>query len=257
MKTQMTLRKFYGIFLFCAFLCWSCDSPDANNCLKTVGDEVERVVDLPIFDRLLVNRDVEAFIVQGAVYEARIVTGDNLLNDITAEVIDGQLIVTNGNTCNWVRAYEVTKVYVTVPNLKEIRTSTQFDISSVGVLNYPDLTLLSEDFNAPGAFAIGDFNLEIQSQKLRVVSNNISSFHIQGSAEVLEVEFYGGLGRFEGPNLISNEVTVFHRGSNDMVLNPQQSIRGSLRGPGDVIALNRPDVVEVEEIYTGRLIFRD
>jgi hypothetical protein len=40
-----------------------------------------------------------------------------------------------------------------------------------------------------------------------------------------------------------------------MFVNPQRSIRGEIRSGGDVIAVFRPPVVEVEEFYTGRLIF--
>ena len=36
-----------------------------------------------------------------------------------------------------------------------------------------------------------------------------------------------------------------------------ERIRGEIRGTGDIISLNRPAIIEVEEIYTGRLIFQD
>ena len=42
-----------------------------------------------------------------------------------------------------------------------------------------------------------------------------------------------------------------------MIINPQQSLTGVITGTGDVIAVNRPPVVDVEERYTGRLIFED
>jgi len=40
-----------------------------------------------------------------------------------------------------------------------------------------------------------------------------------------------------------------------MVVNPQNSIRGKIVSFGDVISKNRPPVVEVEELYKGRLRF--
>ena len=42
-----------------------------------------------------------------------------------------------------------------------------------------------------------------------------------------------------------------------MVVNPIESIRGEIVSVGDVIAKNRPPVVEVEELFMGRLIFED
>ena len=104
-------------------------------------------------------------------------------------------------------------------------------------------------------FTIGDFRLQINSQKLRITSNNISSFYISGQTDDLLVNFFSGSGRFQGEDLIAQQVEVFHRGSNDMIVNPQLSLIGELRGTGDLISLNTPPTVEVEQFYTGRLIF--
>jgi hypothetical protein len=40
-----------------------------------------------------------------------------------------------------------------------------------------------------------------------------------------------------------------------MIVNPQESIVGELRGTGDLISLKTPSIVEVEQYYTGQLIF--
>jgi len=42
-----------------------------------------------------------------------------------------------------------------------------------------------------------------------------------------------------------------------MIVNPQNSITGVIRATGDVISLNRPPIVDVDELFTGRLIFED
>ena len=71
----------------------------------------------------------------------------------------------------------------------------------------------------------------------------------------MSIGFFAGSGRFEGEDLIAQQVTINHRGSNDMIVNPQQSLTGVIRGTGDVISLNQPPIVDVEIIYTGDLIF--
>ena len=63
-------------------------------------------------------------------------SGENLLNDITAEVVDGELILKNYNSCNFVRKYDLTKVYVTSPNLNTIRNASELNVYSVGTLTY-------------------------------------------------------------------------------------------------------------------------
>ena len=80
---------------------------------------------------------------------------------------------------------------------------------------------------------------------------------ISGTTNNLFIGFYSGDARFEGANLIAQNVEIFHRSSNDMIINPQQSLIGEIRSTGDVISLNEPPVVSVQELYTGRLIFQD
>jgi hypothetical protein len=233
----------------------ACNSEDASDCFQTEGDLVQAEVEVSAFENILVNRDVELIVKEGPEYTVLIETGSNMLNDVEAVVIDNELQLTDHNTCNFVRDYGITKIYVTAPNLKRIRNSSQYEVSSDGVLNYPELSLVSEDFNAPGSFTVGDFKLHINSNKLSIVSNNISSFYISGTVNNLFIGFYAGAGRFEGENLVAQNVDVFHRGSNDMIVNPQVSLSGELRGTGNLISVNQPPTVTVEQFYTGRLIF--
>ena len=71
----------------------------------------------------------------------------------------------------------------------------------------------------------------------------------------MNINFAAGNGRFEGENLVAQNINIFHRGSNDMVVNPQQSLTGSIRSTGNVISVNEPPLVNVEEVFSGRLIF--
>lgn len=247
------MKKIFYIILLLVF---ACNSEDANDCFQKAGNTIQKEVPVTAFETILVNRDVELILKQGPEFLVSIESGENLMNDITAEVIGEQLQITDNNTCNFVRDYALTKVYVQAPNVSEIRSSTQYDISSDGVLEYDQLTLISEDFNAPGTFTTGDFRLQVANmQQLRVTTNNMSFIYVSGSVENLSVRFFSGAGRFEGANLIAQNVDVYHRGSNDMIVNPQQQLTGELRGPGDLISVSQPTVVDVEQFYTGALIF--
>lgn len=233
----------------------ACDSEDAGDCFQKAGTIIQEEITLSSFDKILVNRDIELIIKEDAVQSVIIETGKNLINDVIVEVVDGRLTLTDNNTCNYVRDYGITKVYVTSPNITEIRSSTQYDISSDGVLRYPSLNVLSEDFGEPGTFNVGDFRLQIDNTSFRVVFNNLSVCYISGETDNLSVTFAAGTSRFEGRNLIAQNVKVSNRGSNDMIVNPQQEITGKISGIGNVISVNTPPVVDVEEVYRGRLIF--
>jgi hypothetical protein len=243
------------IYILSFLLLFTCDSESVGDCFQKTGSIIQSEITVTSFDKILVNRDIELIVKDGTEQKVIIETGDNLLNDVSAVVEGNRLILTDNNTCNYVRDYGITKVSVTSPNITEIRSSTQYDISSDGVLTYPSLTILSEDFGAPDSFTSGNFRLQIDNNSFSLTFNNLSNCFVSGSTENLNIGFFSGSSRFEGENLIAQNVTISHRSSNDMIVNPQQSLKGVLRGTGDLISKNTPPVVEVEQLYTGKLIF--
>ena len=245
------------LLLLLACFTLSCDSENGWDCIQTAGSTVEVYYDLEDFSKIRVNRNVELILKQGETQEVRIETGENLLSDVSAEVIDGQLILSDTNNCNFVRDSNITKAYVTSPNIEEILCSTQFLISSDGVLNYEELNLVSENFEKPDILSVGDFDLDVNCTELYVFSNGVSIFNIRGQTDFLYVGFFAGTGRFEGEDLIANKIQVFHDGYNDMVVNPQNEINGQMRGTGDVVCHNTPPINTVNVLYTGQVIFVD
>ena len=243
------------VYLVIIVLLFSCNSENAGDCFQTVGSILQEEIALDTFDKILVNRDVELIVKEGNTQKVIIETGKNLWNDVQAIVVDGQLILSDNNSCNYVRDYGNTKVYVTSPNITEIRSSTQYDVSSEGVLRYPSLTILSEDYSAPDSFTVGNFRLDIDAVNFYVVFNNLSNAYITGKTDNLNVTYASGTSRFEGRNLIAQNVYIWNRSSSDMIINPIQKISGIISGTGDVICVNRPPIVEVEALYKGRLIF--
>lgn len=239
------------------WLCFSCDNENAPDCFKSAGSIVKREVSIPSFSRILVNEGIELIIKQGADYRVEIESGKNLINEIDAKVVNERLILSNNTKCNLFRSYGNTVAYVTVPQLTEIRSSTQFDIRSDGVLDFERLTIISEDYQETSAQSVGDFYLNLRCESFRLVFNNLSNAFIEGNITEASVEFESGNGRFEGENLIIDRVNVFHRGTNDMILNVANSLQGDIFSTGNVISVTRPPEVAVTEHYRGKLIFRD
>lgn len=246
----------YLLYILSIVLVLSCNKEDANDCFQTSGPIVTQNVVVSDFERILVNRGVTLFLSEGAEHSVIVESGKNLINDVQVSVINNRLIVSDNNTCNFVRDYGLTKIYVTAPNISEIRSSTQYDITSLGTLNYPNLELFSEDFNGGSEYTVGDFRLDVNMQTLDITSNNLASFFINGTVDTLEIGFFSGSGRLEGANLIAQNVDVYHRGENDIIINPQQELTGRLVSTGNVIAKTFPPVVDVEVLFSGQLLFQ-
>jgi len=244
------------LLVFIGILMLSCDKENANDCFQKSGDIISQEIIVADFTRIKVNRDVELILKEGAIQKVLVETGANLLNDVSAVVNGDQLVLTDNNTCNFVRNYNVTKVFVTSPNITEIISSTQFRISSDGVLNYAVINVLSEDYHDSSIIAVGIINLALNSQEVKVTGNNLTTFNLSGNAENLNVNFAAGDGVFNGASLIADEVNVFHRGTNNIIVNPKNVLEGRLVSTGSLISVNQPPVVDVEVLYTGSLIFQ-
>ncbi len=237
---------------------FSCNKENAPECFQDAGKISRTEVDVDNFSKITVFEKVELILKQGDVQKVEIETGEFLKKEVTASVEGDRLILRNGNGCNFFREYGLTRVYVTSPNITQIRSSTGLSIRSDGILGYPSLQLFSESFTEPEAeTADGEFDLELDSENVVVIVNGIAYFKLKGNAGNLSITVAAGDSRIEAETLFVNDVSLNHRGTNDVQINPQQSLSGVIRGTGDVISFNQPTAVDVEELYTGRLIFKN
>jgi len=246
----------FSFAIICFVATTSCDSENGLNCTQTAGDIQSFEVDVDPFDKVVIFERMGATFKQGPIQKVVVTTGENLFNDIDLKVIDGRLEIVNNNGCNVIRDYGVTQIEITSPNLTEIRTSTGEDLKSDGVLNYPNLTLLSEDTALEDEFNTdGDFRLQLNVQNLKIVSNNLSYFYLNGNVQNADITFLDGDGRIYAQDLEIQNAQIFHRGTSEWRMDVKQNIAGTINGYGDVILNNRPTVVDVDVTWRGRLIF--
>ena len=235
----------------------SCDSEDAPNCFQSAGDIIQRNFTVDDFTKITVFERTQLFISEGE-FSVVLETGENLLNDIAIEVSEGRLTIENNNACNITRDYGITKVFVSAPNITELRNSSGLSIVSENTLTYPNLTLLSEDLEEEDAFHIdGDFELDLAVDNLTITQNGLSNFFLSGTVENLDLNFLFGDARFEGRDLVVQNADVYHRGTNDIIINPQQLLTGTLLSTGDLILVNTPTVLNIEALYIGQVITED
>ena len=100
------------------------------------------------------------------------------------------------------------------------------------------------------------FDFDLNVENLNIIVNGITYFKLRGAITNFNVQIAAGDSRIEAQNMTSESIVIDHRGTNDLFINPQQSLEGVIRGTGDVISSNRPAEVMVDELFKGRLIFR-
>ncbi|OBX25207.1 putative autotransporter adhesin-like protein [Gelidibacter algens] len=244
------------LYIIGAIVLLSCNAKVMPDCFQNSGDIIRKEITVPAFSKIIVFERVQLILKEGPEQKIVVETGEYLIDDIKINVENDQLVLRNNNGCNITRDYGITKIYVSAPNITEIRSSTGLPVLSDGVLNYPVLTLVSEDFEAADQYHTdGDFRMEVNCSNLNVINNNLSHMYLSGTVENLVIGFYSGDSRFEGRNLIAQNIRIFQRSSNDMIVNPQASLTGEIRSTGNVIVVNKPPIIDVQAYYTGHLIF--
>lgn len=257
-RTEFFPKTAVALLLGLAFLMISCNGENVPDCFQNAGDPKRKVLDVTEFGKITVFENLNLVLKQGSAHRVEVESGEYLIEGVSAQVEEGRLVLHGDTGCNLVRKYGGTTVYVTAPNITEIRSSTGLLISSDGVLSYPSLNLIAESYNNPETETTdGSFDLDLEAVTVGIVVNGIAHFKLRGSTENFNITVAAGDSRIEAEGLVAQGVNVNHRGSNDVFVNPQQRISGVIRGYGNVIGVNRPPEVEVEVLFNGRLIFRD
>lgn len=244
--------KFY-LYIIVSVLFLSCNSEEGSDCFRKQGEQITEEVLVENFSKINISKGIELILKQSDQQKVTITAGKNLINDIHFEVINSELFITDKNGCDMFRNVSIVKVHVLTPVLEKIHSASQFSIYSDGVLRFPDLTLESGIVSEDTPSSV--FDLEIDNQNLTIHENVSSVFKIKGNTENLNVNFWGSNGRLEAHNLIAKEINVFHRSTNDMIVYPTEKISGTLYSTGNLVLKNVPPTVEVQQLYTGRVVY--
>lgn len=244
--------KFY-LYIIISIFILSCNSEEGSDCFKKQGEQITEVIIVENFSKINISKGIELIVKESDQQKVTVTAGKNLIENLSFEVINGELFVKDNSSCDMFRNVSIAKVYVSTPVLEKIYSASQFSIHSDGVLRFPDLTLesgiVSED--SPSS----TFDLEVENEKLTINENVSSVFKIKGNTDLLTVNFWGSNGRLEAGNLISKEINVFHRSTNDMIVYPTEKISGTLYSTGNLVLKNVPPTLEVEQLYTGRVVY--
>ncbi len=246
----MVQNKICLLILFLSLL--SCNSENAPDCFMASGSVITNEIEVSDFDKIDVGEGIGVVIKQGNERKVVVETGSNLMSGVSVSVAEHKLYLRNSNGCSWFRDKNVTVVYITVPELTQIYSASQFDVKSDGILDFEELTLQSGMYSDT---ASGIFDLQLKCTNLKVEDNRATLYRISGNVTNLNIAFYSGEERFEGQNLIAQHVYVFQRSTNDIIVNPQQDIKGNIYSTGNVVLKNNPSLVEIAQHYTGHVVY--
>ncbi|MDN5212093.1 head GIN domain-containing protein [Fulvivirgaceae bacterium BMA12] len=240
--------RYLFVFVFSMLLVLhGCDSPDAFDCAKKAGDVVEEEIIIEEFNRIFIYDNIELHIASGAPQKVMISGGKNLIPSVNFDLVEKDLTITNGNSCNWTRSYDPITVTITTNQLIEIESGGYGLVKSMNTLNFDELTLESKDGS-------GDFEVSVAVNNLIIKNNSITNMRVSGNCDDLFVGHWFNDGRFNGSDLKVKTVFVNQNGVNDIFIYAVEKITGRLTSRGNVFYFGNPDVVDVAVSGTGQLI---
>ncbi|MDJ0645887.1 MAG: head GIN domain-containing protein [Flavobacteriaceae bacterium] len=234
----------------------ACAIEDPTACFESAGEEISKTIKLDDFSRVIVREGIELEVQQGLENSLTIVHNENFMDDISIKIVEDRLIMENDSECKFFNGYRSAKAFLTATNITEIRNASQFTVTSKDTLRFDAFTIISEDF-LEKEVNVGDFDIVVNNQILRIITNDVSNFFVSGKTQSFDINFASGQGKLIADELRAQTILLFHRGTNDLFVYPVQEIKGEIRGTGNVISGNRPPTIDVGEFYTGKLIFRD
>lgn len=226
-----------------------------SDCFGSAGQKIREEVAVSPFSSIEVQEGIELIVASGDTHRVVVASGKNIMDNVEVSVVEGRLFLKTEQPCGLLSGDKVVTIYVTAPELTEIRSYTQYAVRSEGVLDFDRLTLKSVVLSEPDGVATGEFFLNVDVAVLNIEANEFANFEVSGRAERLRLRLVDGTVRAFMPDLEVLDVNIYHRSAQDITIRPSASVSGALWGTGDLILLNTPPVVEVEENYTGKVIY--
>ncbi len=199
------------------------------------GNVVSETRTITGFDQITVGGAFDLFITIGDGWHIEVVADDNLMERIQIETIGKTLRIGMTPSTN-LRRYKELKVHVTMPAIRELKTSGASTAVFTNAVRQPMLVLSSS-----GA---SDIRLSVEVDELYVNSSGSSDVHISGFAAFAEVSASGS-SDFRGQNFECAVASVRLSGSSDMWATITQRVTGSLSGSSDLRIVGGSPVVDV------------
>lgn len=233
----------------------SCDTEAALDCLQSSGPKEIRNLNISSLEHIVIRENIRLEITYNDMDEVMAFGGKNHLDQLEIIQNGTQFEFKAEGLCKTGFAEAPILIKLRSSKLNFVRNSSQFDVISTNTLEFPTLTLVSEDFNDSEALNLGNFDLDVNNDRINITGNGISDFTLKGKTNILNFQFASGSGTLFARQLEAKVVTFFHRSFRDAVVYPTQRLEGEIRSTGNLISIKKPPQVEVEEFYTGRLVF--
>jgi hypothetical protein len=201
------------------------------------------------FTRIELKNDVDVVYHYDSIRRVKVTAGQNLIEKITTNVENGNLVIKNKNKYNWVRSYHPEiKVEIWLPDLKYIEA---FD--ATGDIVFID-TLKVDKFALESFGSFGNYTLLLDTKNAYLkLHNGPANLNAKGHSENTYL-YNAGFGINDTRELKSNYVYIRSISTNSSYVYSINELDASIEAAGNIYYLGNPTDVIFTKKGSGEII---
>lgn len=230
-----------------SILLGGCDK-SGTNCFNSTGKIIRQERQVSPFDSITMNDNVNVILTQDSVDMLVVEAGEHIINGISTEVIDRNLVIHNNNVCNWTRSFNnPINVYISLNYLWKVYYNSSGDLTSANTLDLD--SLMVEVWGGCGTI---DLDLDLFTGYF---SENLGTvdFQLKGFCAICYI-WSGEYGPFNCGDLNTAYCFLTTQSSNDCRVRVEKMLGVTINSIGNVYYTGDPDSVSATITGQGKLI---
>ena len=191
------------------------------------------------FNEIRVSTGIDAYLRQGDKESISVEADENLQEHIKTEI--------NGNVLNIycdanIREAKSENVYVTIKDVKSLKTSSAGNIVGQSPVNTGDIELT--------ASSAGDIKLEVNAKSIKVDISSSGNITLNGAAEKLDAEL-SSAGDLNAYQLAVKEADISVSSAGDADVNVSEKLTARASSAGDINYMGDPKFIDSHSSSAG------
>lgn len=228
---------------------YSCDENSLNPCEKGIGSVVSEVRTVSNFTKIKLDISGDLYITRDSVFRLEISAQENILDEITTEVM-GDLLNIDNDKC--LRDHKTIRIDLSLPEVTSLEVDGSGDIFGLDRFETDNLNLFVDgsggiefeadadriDIDIDGS---GNITLDTQADQIETDIKGSGDLFLSGDAFSHNIDIDGS-GDVEAYPMQVNECVISITGSGDAEVEVSDELDVTIKGSGDVHYKGNPNV---------------
>lgn len=254
LKIIAIITKFILVTLT-ALLFGSCIKYETNETVEGSGNVTNEIRNIEKdFNKIEVNNAINLVVEQSDKIEVTVIADEFFQKDISTEVKNGTLIVSNrsnknsfslfGFKRNYIQNIKVKKVIVKLPKIESLEANSASKIENNGIIKSEDITLKSS--------SAATMNLNLESDKIKAQSSSASTINLEGMALEIDVSSSSG-SSINAEKLLVNDVFANSSSGSSISIHPIVQLKANASSGSSIKYNITPKTIEKESSSGGSI----